>query len=111
MLARDRACRVATQHARDLGDARVTRDGGDAALGDGAVMRFVDDEVVVGVRRDLGEVRDDDDLSRLGQALQAGADLGRGLALANQLSDDSKRRAAVLDAWAPQLAAGLGLLD
>ena len=43
--------------------------------------------------------------------VQATLDLGRGLALANQLSDDSKRRAAVLDAWAPQLAAGLGLLD
>jgi AcrR family transcriptional regulator len=39
--------------------------------------------------------------------IQATLDLARGLALADLLTDDSKRRAGVVDAWAGQLANGL----
>ncbi|XVX20509.1 TetR/AcrR family transcriptional regulator [Actinomycetota bacterium] len=41
--------------------------------------------------------------------IQATLDMARGLALADILTDDSRRRARVLDAWSDQLATGLGL--
>ncbi|MCE1178411.1 MAG: TetR/AcrR family transcriptional regulator [Micrococcales bacterium] len=41
--------------------------------------------------------------------IQATLDMARGLALADILTDDSRRRARVLDAWSDQLAAGLGI--
>lgn len=41
--------------------------------------------------------------------IQATLDMARGLALADVLTDDSRRRRRVVDAWAEQLAAGLGL--
>lgn len=41
--------------------------------------------------------------------VEATLDLTRGLALADTLSDDSRRRRRVLDTWVPYLASGLGL--
>lgn len=41
--------------------------------------------------------------------IQATLDMARGLALADVLSDDSRRRARVLDAWSAQLTSALGL--
>lgn len=41
------------------------------------------------------------------EAVQATLDLARGLALANLLTDDSRRRARVVGQWAPMLAAVL----
>jgi AcrR family transcriptional regulator len=41
------------------------------------------------------------------EAVQATLDLARGLALANLLTDDSRRRARIVGQWAPMLAAAL----
>jgi AcrR family transcriptional regulator len=41
------------------------------------------------------------------EAVQATLDMGRGLGLANLLTDDSRRRRRVLDQWAAMLAAAL----
>lgn len=41
--------------------------------------------------------------------VEATLDLARGLALADTLTDDSRRRRRVVDTWAPHLASGLGL--
>jgi hypothetical protein len=41
------------------------------------------------------------------EAVQATLDMGRGLGLANLLSDDSRRRRHVLDQWATMLTAAL----
>ena len=41
------------------------------------------------------------------EAVQATLDLARGLALANLLTDDSRRRARIVRHWAPMLAAAL----
>ena len=68
--------RIATHHARQFRLALRALDRANA----GRSVLLLDDEVLVAECGHLGEVRDDDDLSRLGQALQAGADLGRGLA-------------------------------
>ncbi|WP_347353959.1 helix-turn-helix domain-containing protein [Intrasporangium sp.] len=43
--------------------------------------------------------------------VQATLDMVRGLALAAVLTDDSRRRGRVVDAWAEQLARGLGLAE
>ncbi len=42
--------------------------------------------------------------------IQATLDLARGLALADVLTDDSRRRSRIVDTWAAQLAIGLGLV-
>jgi hypothetical protein len=49
----------------------------------------------------------DESRGRNRELVQATLDLLRGLGLAGTLSDDSRRRAAVLDAWADSLDAGL----
>lgn len=43
--------------------------------------------------------------------IQATLDMARGLALADVLTDDSRRRRRVVDAWAQQLAVSLGLAE
>ena len=67
---------IATHHARQFRLALRALDRANA----GRSALLLDDEVLVAECGRLGEVRDDDDLSRLSQALQAGADLGCGLA-------------------------------
>ena len=57
----------------------------------------------------LLEVDDSDPTSRA--LIQATLDLSRGLALANLLTDDTKRRRHVVATWADQLAAALGITD
>jgi AcrR family transcriptional regulator len=73
-------------------------------------------ERVVGVEAQVGReahrtVLDmlgmDDKLPGVRGAVQATLDLGRGLGLANLLSDDSRRRRHVLDEWASLLNAAL----
>ena len=55
----------------------------------------------------LLEVDDSDPQSRA--LIQATLDLSRGLALANLLTDDSKRRRRVVATWADQLADALNV--
>ena len=57
----------------------------------------------------LLEVDDADPQSRA--LIQATLDLSRGLALANLITDDSKRRRRVVATWADQLADALGVSD
>lgn len=57
----------------------------------------------------LLEVDDSDPHSRA--LIQATLDLSRGLALANLLTDDTKRRRHVVATWADQLAAALDITD
>ncbi|WP_353510291.1 TetR/AcrR family transcriptional regulator [Intrasporangium sp.] len=51
----------------------------------------------------------DDADPRVRALIQGTLDMARGLALADVLTDDSRRRRRVVDTWAEQLAAGLGL--
>ena len=51
----------------------------------------------------------DDTDPRVRALIQGTLDMARGLALADVLTDDSRRRRRVVDTWAEQLAAGLGL--
>ncbi|MFC6714021.1 hypothetical protein [Branchiibius cervicis] len=67
MLASRTAVRHPAEHAGQLRDAFFTVDHGDIGLGDRAVRLFVHDQVSVGVRRDLRQVGDDDDLGRASQ--------------------------------------------
>lgn len=60
-------------------------------------------------RQRLLEVDDSDPQSRA--LIQATLDLSRGLALANLITDDSKRRRRVAATWADQLADALGVTD
>lgn len=53
----------------------------------------------------------DDSDPHVRSLLQATLDMTRGLALADTLTDDSRRRRRVVDAWAEQLAVGLGLAE
>lgn len=57
----------------------------------------------------LLEVDDTDPHSRA--LIQATLDVARGLALANLLTDDSKRRRRVVTTWADQLAEALGVTE
>lgn len=53
----------------------------------------------------------DDTDAHVRSLIQATLDMARGLALADVLTDDSRRRRRVVDAWAEQLAVGLGLTN
>jgi AcrR family transcriptional regulator len=53
----------------------------------------------------------DDSDPRVRTLIQATLDMARGLALADVLTDDSRRRRRIVDAWAQQFADGLGLGD
>ena len=66
---------VAAHHPRQLPQPGVTVDDADAARGDAAVVGLVHDEVSVGERGDLRQVRDDDDLGMFGESRQACADV------------------------------------
>lgn len=57
----------------------------------------------------LLEVDDSDPRSRA--LIQVTLDVARGLALANLLTDDTKRRRRVVSTWADQLAEALGVTD
>lgn len=60
-------------------------------------------------RQRLLEVDDSDPQSRA--LIQATLDLSRGLALANLITDDSKRRRHVVVTWADHLADALNVTD
>ena len=62
-------------------------------------------EAGVGIRL-LGVDDRDPEVRRL---IQATLDLARGLALADVLTDDSRRRSGIVTAWADQLALALDL--
>jgi AcrR family transcriptional regulator len=73
-------------------------------------------ERIVGVEAQVGRESHRTVLTLLGvdesrpgvrEAVQATLDMGRGLGIANLLTDDSRRRRRVLDQWATMLAAAL----
>ncbi|BFU44999.1 TetR/AcrR family transcriptional regulator [Krasilnikovia sp. MM14-A1004] len=62
-------------------------------------------------RRAVRLLRVDDSDPAMRGLIQATLDLARGLALADVLTDDSRRRARVVRAWSTQLAAALSASD
>ena len=62
------ALRIATEHARDLGDPLIALEHHDVGGGDAATRSLADEDVVVRPRRDLRQVRDGEDLVIAGDA-------------------------------------------